>query len=151
MFDRVLPRSVDNTYRGQKVALWLLGLLTLMKLVIGVNSIINGAAVMTTADGIALSTYPAAAAQNLVALWALLGLAHMFTGVLGVLVLVRYRGLVPLMFVLFLLQHLAGRLVAQFHPIVRTGAPPASAINLIFLTLMAVGLGLSLWPRRRFN
>jgi hypothetical protein len=71
--------------------------------------------------------------------------------VLGVLVLVRYRGMVPLMFVLFLLQHLAGRVIAQFHPIVRIGAPPASAINLIFLALIVVGLVLSLWPRRKLN
>jgi hypothetical protein len=151
MLDRILPRSLDNTYRGQKLALWLFGLLVLMKSVIGLNSIFNGAAVMTTADGIALTTYPAAAAQNLVALWALIGLAHIVMGVLGVLVLVRYRGMVPLMFVLLLLQHLGGRLVLQFHPIVRTGAPPASVINLIFLTLMVLGLGLSLWPRRRLN
>jgi hypothetical protein len=151
MFDRILPRSLDNSYRGQKLALWLFGLLVLMKSVIGLNSVINGAAVMTTADGIALTTYPAAAAQNLVALWALIGLAHIVMGVLGVLVLVRYRGMVPLMFVLLLLQHLGGRLVLQFHPIVRTGAPPASVINLIFLTLMVLGLGLSLWPRRRLN
>jgi hypothetical protein len=151
MLDRILPRSLDNTYRGQKLALWLFGLLVLMKSVIGLNSIFNGAAVMTTADGIALSTYPAAAAQNLVALWALIGLAHVVIGVLGVLVLVRYRGMVPLMFVLLLLQHLGGRLIAQFHPIVRTGAPPASVINLIFLTLMVLGLGLSLRPRRRLN
>jgi hypothetical protein len=78
MFDRVLPKSIDNAYRGQTLALLLLGLLTLMKLVIGVNSIVNGYAVMTTADGLALNTYPAAAAQNLVALWALLGLTHIF-------------------------------------------------------------------------
>src|SRR5205085_888669 len=68
MFDRVLPKCLDNSYRGHKLALWLFGLLVFMKSVIGLNSIFNGAAVMSTADGIALSTYPAAAAQNLVAL-----------------------------------------------------------------------------------
>jgi hypothetical protein len=148
MFEDMLPRSFDNSYRGQKLALWLYGLLVLMKSVIGLNSIFNGASVMTTADGIALNTYPAAATQNLVALWALLGLAHVVTGVLGVLVLIRYRGMVPLMFGLLLLQHLGGRLIDHFLPIVRTGAPPASAINLVLLALIIVGLGLSLWRRR---
>ena len=148
MLDRVLPKCLDNSYRGHKLALWLFGLLVFMKSVIGLNSIFNGAAVMSTADGIALSTYPAAAAQNLVALWALIGLAHVVIGMLGVLVLVRYRGMVPLMFVLLLLQHLGGRLIGQFHPLVRTGAPPASAINLTLLTVMIVGFALSLWRRR---
>jgi hypothetical protein len=148
MFDRVLPRSIDNTYRGQTIALWLFGLLTLMSLVIGVNSIVNGHVVMTTADGIPLSAYPPDAVRTFVALWALLGLSRIVVGLLCVIVLVRYRGIIPFMFALLLLQHLGGRLILYFLPIVRTGAPPASAINLTFLLLIVVGFGLSLWRRR---
>jgi len=148
MLEGILPRSIDNTYRGQKVALWLLGFLVLIKSVIGVNSILNGADVMTRADGIALNTYPAAAVQNLIALWALLGLGHIILAVLGVLVLIRYRGMTPLMFALLLLSHLGGKLIGQFHPIVRAGAPPAFIVNLVLLTLIVVGLALSLWRRR---
>jgi len=148
MFGDVLPRSLDNSYRGQKLALWILGFLSLIKSVIGINSIINGASVMSDADGIALNTYPAAAVQNLVAIWALYGLSHLVMGVLGVLVLVRYRGMVPLMFGLLLLSHLGGRLIGEFHPIVRTGAPPAFIINLTLLALIIIGFALSLWRRR---
>ncbi|HEV7426466.1 MAG TPA: hypothetical protein VGQ46_08860 [Thermoanaerobaculia bacterium] len=148
MFEGILPRSIDNTYRGQKLALWIFGLLTLMKSVIGVNSMVNGADVMSTADGIALNTYPAAAAQNLVAMWALLGLSHLVIAALGVLVLLRYRAMVPLMFGLLLLSHLGGKLILELHPIVRTGAPPASIINLTQLALIVLGLALSLWSRR---
>jgi hypothetical protein len=148
MIDDVLPTSIDNSYRGHKLALWIFGLLVLMKSAIGLNSIFNGYVVMSTADGIALNTYPAAAVQNLVALWALVGLSHVVTSSLGLLVLVRYRSMVPLMFGLLLLQHLGGRLILQFLPIIRTGAPPASAINLALLTLIIGGLGLSLWRRR---
>ena len=82
MFELLLPKSFDNAYRGHKLALWLFGLFALMKCTIGVNSIINGRVVMTSADGIPLDTYPAAAAQSFVALWALLGLAHIIIGVL---------------------------------------------------------------------
>jgi hypothetical protein len=148
MFADILPTSIDNTYNGSRLALWFLGFLVSIKTVIGVNSIANGAAVMTGADGIALNTFPAAAAQNLIAVWALLGLAHIVMAVLGVVVLLRYRGMAPLMFALLLLQHAGGRVVGYFHPIVRTGAPPAAAINLVLLALIIVGLALSLWRRR---
>jgi hypothetical protein len=141
----MLPKSIDNTYRGQRVALGILGLLALMKLVIGINSIINGDVVMASADGIPLATYPATAAQTLVALWALLGLTHVVTSLLCVLVLTRYRSMTAFMFVLLLFQHLTGRVILYYIPIARTGAPPASAINLIHLTLMIAGLALSLW------
>jgi hypothetical protein len=147
MLEHILPRSIDNTYRGQKPALWLFGLLVLMRFTIGLNSIFNGYAVMTTADGIPLDTFPAAATQSLIALWALLGLSHVFIGVLGVFVLVRYRSMIPFMFALLALQHLSGRLISYFHPLVRTGAPPATVVNLTLLTLMIVGFGLSLWRR----
>jgi hypothetical protein len=66
---------------------------------------------------------------------------------LGILVLARYRGMVPLMFALFLVEHVSRKLILQFHPIVRAGNPPASAINLVLLALTMVGLALSLWSR----
>jgi hypothetical protein len=148
MFDTILPKSIDNTYRGQKLALWLLGLLALINFVIGTNSIVNGRAVLTAADGVPVDTYPAAAAQAIVALWALLGLSRLVIGLLFVLALIRYRNMVPFLFVLLLLQNLSGRLILHFLPLVRTGTPTASVINLTLLTLMIVGLGLSLWRRR---
>lgn len=148
MLDRLFPRSIDNTYRGHKLAFVPFGLLVLMKCVIGVNSIFNGHAVMSTADGIALDTFPPAAVQCLVSLWALLGLSHLVLGMLCMLVLIRYRGMLPFMFALLLLQHLGGRLIAHYLPLARTGAPPASIVNLTLLALMIVGLGLSLWKRR---
>jgi hypothetical protein len=148
MFERILPRTIDNTYRGRKLALWLFGLLVLMKFVIGLNSIFNGRDVLTNADGVPLHTYPAAAAQSLVALWALLGLAHIVICVLSVFVLVRYRSMTPFMFALLLLQHLGGRVILQFIPLVSTGTPPGSFINLAVLALIIAGLALSLWQRR---
>ena len=148
MFDLLLPKSLDNAYRGQTLALWIFGLFVLMKSVIGVNSIINGRVVMTSADGIPLDTYPPAAAQSLVAIWALLGLSHIILGLLGIVALVRYRSTTPFLFALFLLQHLGGRLILQYMPLVRIGAPPAFAVNLIQLSLVIVGLALSLWRRR---
>jgi hypothetical protein len=148
MFADILPRSIDNSYRGSRLALLLLGFLILIKSVIGVNSMVNGAEVMTRADGLALNTFPAAATQNLIALFALLGLAHVVMAALGLLVLLRYRGMVPLMFALLLLQHAGGKIVGYFLPIVRTGVPPAFIVNLVLLTSMIVGFALSLWRRR---
>ena len=148
MFELLLPKSFDNNYRGHKLALWLFGLFALLKSVIGVNSIINGRVVMTGADGIPLDTYPAAAAQSFVALWALLGLSHILIGVLCVFALIRYRSMVPFLFTLLLLQHLGGRIILEYIPLVRVGAPPALVVNLIQLTLLVLGLALSLWRRR---
>ncbi|MFY9825609.1 MAG: hypothetical protein WAM82_29820 [Thermoanaerobaculia bacterium] len=148
MLNPILPQQVDNTYRGHKLALWLLGLLVLMKVGIGLNSIFNGHFVASSADGIPLDTFTPAGTQAVVALFAAWGLAQVLFGLLSLLVLLRYRALVSFMFALLLVEHLSRRLIFAFLPIVRTGTPPGPIVNLVFLTIMIVGLALSLWPRR---
>ena len=147
MLSPLLPRQAGNSYQGSRLALWFLGALVLLKCVIGFNSIINGQDVASTADGIPLDTFTPAGARAVVSLFALLGVSSLMFSVLCVVVLIRYRSLVPLMFVLVLLEHLGKRLVHQFMPITTTGSPPASIVNLIILTLIVAGLMLSLWKR----
>jgi hypothetical protein len=148
MLDQLLPRRVDNSYRGYRLALWIFAALLLLRSVISVNSLFNGYTVASTADGIPLDTFPPAAAQTVLSLWALLSLSNLVMCVVCALALLRYRGMVPLLFLVLLLQQLGRNLVVHFLPIPRTGAPPASAINLVFLVMMIAGLALSLLPRR---
>ncbi len=142
-----IPRKADNAYRGQRLALWLFGLLLLVRGVMGLNSIFNGRLVASSADGIPLDSFTPAGAQTVVALFALFGLSRLMLTVIGVVVLARYRTLVSFMFALFLLEQLSRYLIVQQIPIPRTGTPPASAINLGILAVTALGLALSLWQR----
>lgn len=144
MFDRLLPPRFDNAYRGHKLALWLFALLILMRVAMSLNSIFNGYLVASSADGIPLDTFPSGAAQTVVSIFALLGLSHFMFCLLGILALVRYRNMVPLMFALLLLQQLGRYLIVHFIPIVRTGTPPGFYVNLGLLVVMIVGLALSL-------
>lgn len=147
MLSQLFPQRIDNTYRGYKLALWLLGLLLLMRIAISLGSIFNGHTAASSADGIPLDTFTPAGAQTVLSLFALLGLSRLMLGLIGILALVRYRAMVPLMFVLLLLETLGRKLILQALPIPRTGAPPASTMNLVLLALMIVGLALSVWPR----
>jgi hypothetical protein len=144
MPNRLLPRQGDNAYRGYMLALWLFGILVLLKTIISVNSMINARGVATSADGVPLDTFGPEGARAFVNLFALLGLSNLVICILCIVVLARYRALVPLMFSLLLLQHLARKLIHQAMPTVTTGNPPASVINLVLLALMVVGLALSL-------
>ena len=144
MLSRFLPRQVDNTYRGYKLALWLLGLVVLMKVAMSVNSIFNGRKVAMSADGIPLDTFTPAGAQAVVSLFAAWGLGQLMLCLLCIVVLARYRALVPFMFALLLLEQLGRRLIFLVMPIVRTGTSPGFFVNLALLALMVVGLALSL-------
>lgn len=144
----LLPSHIDNTYRGHKLALWLLGVLVLMKGGIGLGTIFNGYSAAISADGIPLDTFTPAGVQAFVALFAAWGLAQFILNLVGALVLIRYRALVPFMFLVLLLEHLTRKLIFVFLPIARTETPPGFYINLVFVVVMIAGLVLSLWERK---
>jgi hypothetical protein len=145
MLSPFLPRLLDNTYRGHKVALWLLALIILVKAAMGLNCILNGSVVARSADGIPLDTFTSAGAQAVVSLFAIWGLAQLMFSLLGLLVLVRYRAMTPFLFAFLLLEHLGRKLILQVMPIVKTGASPGTVVNRVLLATMVIGLALSLW------
>ncbi len=144
MLDRLLPRRLDEGYRGHRLALWLFGLVVLVRLGMSLGTVFDGRSVAITADGIPLDTYGPAGAQTVVSLFAVLGLAQAMLAVVGVVALVRYRGLVPFLLAVFIVEYLCRRIVLAALPIARTGAPPGGLVNLALLGVMIVALALSL-------
>lgn len=147
MLNPLLPPHADNTYRGHKIALWLFGVVVAIKATQNVMSIFKSYSVATGPDAIPLATYAPAAANTIVSLFALLGLAFLMICLIGVIVLVRYRNLVSLMFTVFVVDFVCRRLILHFHPIPRTGTAPGLYVNIALFTLMIVGLALSLHRR----
>jgi hypothetical protein len=147
MLDKFLPQPIDNRYSGSKIALWLLGLIVFVHTLQSVLVLVNGYSIAQSADGIPLETYPAAAAQTILAIFMTASLRRLIISVICAVVLLRYRSAVPLMFVVLSLSYLGGQVIFQFVPIVRVGTPPGVVMNLIMFVLTIVGLALSLWRR----
>ena len=147
MFDKILPQRIDNTYRGHKLALWFFAVILLVKILQSLFVMFNGYSTLMSADGIPLDTYAPAAAQTIVAIWALSGLERLIISLLCVLVLVRYRSLITFMYALLAFDYLARQLILHFVPVVRTGTSPGPVVNLVLFFLTIVGLALSLRNR----
>ena len=145
--NRILPQRIDNTYRGHPLAVWFFIPVVVLKTGIALATIFNGRAAAQSADGIPLDSFGASGAEAVVALFAIWGLAQLVFSVFGVLALTRYRAMIPFLFVLFLLEHLARRWILLVKPIARTGTPPGTYVNLVILVLMIVGLAMSLRSR----
>jgi hypothetical protein len=148
VLDILLPRPIDNTFRGYKTALWLFGLVVGVRILQSLAVIFNGYSTAINADGLPLDSYPPAAAQTVVALFALSSLWRLTFCLVCALVLARYRSAVPLMFAVLMLNFLAAQLLFQFVPLPRTGTPPGPYVNLAQFALTVVGLVLSLRSRR---
>jgi len=147
MLNRIFPQQFDNNYSGHKLAIWLFAVLVLLKLGISLSSIFDTYNVVRSADGIPLDTFTSGGAETVVSVTALLGLSIFLLALLGALALIRYRSMIPLMYVLFLVEYLAKKWIQLVKPIVRTGTPPASYVNLVLIALLLAGLVLSLWRR----
>jgi hypothetical protein len=151
MLERLFPEKLDNVYTGRRAGLWLFAVLMLIKLAMSVNVIFNGAKVASDADGIPLASYPPEAAHAVVVMFGIWGIAQLALCLVGALVLWRYRAMVPVMFAVFLLEHLVRRAYLVASPVARVGNPPAPYVNLVLLAIAILGLVLSLWraPARR--
>lgn len=146
MFDKLFPHTIDNRYHGATAALWILGILVLLKGGMGLNCIFNGQRVATMADGIPLDAFTPAGASAVVTFLALWGMSMVLLSLFGLLTLVRYRAMVPLALLLLLAEHIGRKAIFLALPI-ETAPSPAVSINAGFLLLTAVALVLSVWHR----
>ena len=143
MLNRLFPKQVDNRFEGHRVALWLLGLLIAVKLAMSINMIFNAAEVAVGADKIPLEDYGPEAAQQVLTLFRLVGLDQLALTVAALASLLRYRALVPAVTLLFLVEHLARRLIVSgslLPPAIST----AFLVNAALIALLALILVLSL-------
>ena len=150
MLNRIFPRQIDNNYRGHWLAIWLFVPVVLMELAMGANSIINTRLVAMSADGIPLDRYGTGGADAVIALFALAGLFRVLLALQGVVVLIRYRAMIPLMYLLLLILQLGSKALLLVHPVARSGVPSAqlgSAFILAILAMLVIGFVLSLLDR----
>ena len=149
MLNQFTPASIDNEYCGHKLALWLFYLLLFMKAGIGLNTIFNGHFVASSADGLRADTFSPAGVQAVISLYAIWGVGQITICLLGILVAIRYRAMIPIMYTVFLLQHLGTKLVTYFLPIAKNAGSPGSVVNVVLLAIMIIGFALSLRARTR--
>ena len=143
MLSRLFPKHIDNTYRGQWLGMWLFAPIVLLELVIGTNSIINTRSVAMGADGIPLDSFSDAAMREVIVEFAILGLWRLLFGLLGIVASIRYRAMIPFLYLLLLIQQIGARAILMAHPAAGT-TQAGSIVVLVLLGLTLAGFVLSL-------
>ncbi len=157
MFSRLFPPQIDNNYRGYWLAIWILVPILLAKFfmglnVAGLNPWISNRQIAQTADGIPLESFGAEAASTVMFLFASWGLILFVLSLLGIVVLIRYRAMIPLMYLLLSIEQFGRTWISLANPIV--GAVKGAAktgeysvgfiVNWGFVAALAIGLALAL-------
>src|SRR5262245_7643239 len=142
---------MDNVHRGSRIAIWLLVPIVIVNMIMGANTMIHTRDVIQGADNIPLGTYAATPARIIVNCFKSWALGHFLMASLGLLALVRYRAMIPLMYVVYTLENLARKALQRSNPLhitTKSGEPSIGAIiNLALLVTLLVGLAFSLSGR----
>ena len=155
MLSRLFPKQFDNNYRGHWIAIWLFVLVMFMRGTQGVVVMITPRDALINADGIPLDSFNAAGAETVVSLVALLALSGLVLPLQSLVVLIRYRAMIPFMYLLFLTVQVGNRALLMLNPIVRSDVPAMGFaghaigfyMNLAILAVTLIGFVLSLQNR----
>lgn len=144
----LLPNAVDNRFNGIKLAQYaflMITLATIVRSLIHVFAPDGGAQSIAT---IPLDTYPAEAAATVIFMFSFWGLSQLLMGMVYLGVYLKYKSLIPMMYVLLILEYVMRIVIGQMKPIVTAGTAPGSVGSWIMVPVCIVLLLLSLLPAR---
>lgn len=145
---RLLPTSLSNDYTGTRIAVGFFVLVTIVTLGRSIAHIVlpdGGAQSIAT---IPLDSFSPAAADVVIHLFALWGLSQLIVAVVYVVALLRYRSLIPLLYLLAVGEYAVRLILSVVKPIETDGTAPGAIGNYVLVPLMLVMFVLSLVPRR---
>lgn len=145
MLGRLFPKQLDNAYRGHWLAIWILVPIVLLKLamgfnVAGLNPWVTTRFIIQNADGIPIDTFGAEAASVVVFLFASWGLCLLTLSLLGVIVLLRYRTMMPLIYLLLSIEQIGRKAISYVSPIIRPAAADGVSVGALINWGLSAGL-----------
>ncbi|WP_047044162.1 hypothetical protein [Vibrio mexicanus] len=148
-FGNFLPKQIDNTYVGNKVALWFFYLLTAITLWRSQHHLFAADGGAQSIATIPLDTYPSEASSTVIGIFALWGLSQLIIGFMYLVICLRYKTLIPLMYFLGVIEYgMRAFYIGTHKPIETVGDAPGALINLPFMLLFTLMFVLSLWRKR---
>ena len=145
MLQRVFPPALDNRFPGHRIALYAFYALTAVTLWRSQHHLFAHDGGAQSIASIPLDTYSDSGADTVVGIFALWGLSQLIIGLIYLLVAIRYRSLIPLLYVLLTLEYAMRFWVGTNKAIETVGTAPGSVINLPFMIAGAVLFALSVW------
>ena len=146
----LLPPKIGNQFAGHKVALWFFYLVTAVTLWRSQHHLFapdGGAQSIAT---IPLDDYSVAASSAIIGVFAYWGLSQLIIGILYLIASIRYKALIPLLYLLGVIEYAVRAFIAGgYKPIETVGDAPGAVANIPFIIVFAVMLVLSLWSQDR--
>ena len=148
MLQRVFPTSLDNQFSGHNIALYAFYALTALTLWRSQHHLFAHDGGAQSIASIPLDTYSNNAAGTVIGVFALWGLSQLIIGLIYLLAAIRYRTLIPFLYVLFTFEYAMRLWVGVNKTIETEGTAPGTMINLPFMIAGVILFTLSIWHGR---
>ena len=142
IFGLLLPAKIDNLIRGTKIPFYVFTLYAIISTVRSCIHLLSPDGGAGTIAGMDLSVD---GANGIIFAFALWGSSQLLFAIIQLLVVIRYRSLIPFMWLMLALEILLRELVGHMKPVAFAHTPPGAIGNQIILPLAVLMLALSLW------
>jgi uncharacterized membrane protein len=129
---RVFPKQLDNSFRGNRIAVIVFALITVFTLA---RSCIHIFAPDGGASSIAGINTSVEGGSNVISMFALWGLAQLLMGLVYVVVFFRYKSLIPFMYILVIIEYSGRVLIGTVKPLIVSHTPPGAIGDYILIPL----------------
>jgi hypothetical protein len=146
IFETLLPAKIDNVIRGTKIPFYIFALYAIVSMVRSCIHLLSPDGGAGTIAGMDLSV---AGANGIIFAFALWGSSQLLFAIIQLLVVTRYRSLVPFMWLMLALEVLLRELVGKMKPVTFAHTPPGAIGNQLILPLAALMVVLSVWSAYR--
>ena len=147
-FEILLPAKLDNVIRGTKIPFYIFALYAIVSTV---RSCIHLLSPDGGAGSIAGMDLSVAGADGIIFAFALWGSSQLLFALIQLLTVIRYRSLIPFMWLMLMLEVLLREMVGKMKPVTFAHTPPGAIGNQLILPLAALMVVWSLLSAIRKN
>lgn len=140
----ILPKTIDNMYKGNPISKYVFLCLTVITIVRSLIHIFAADGGTQSIATIPLDSYTSAGAATVIMMFSLWGLSQLLMSVVYGVVYLRYKSLIPAMYVLLIIEYIMRIIIGIMKPIVTSGTAPGGIGNYILVPVCVIMLLLSL-------
>ena len=140
----IFPKQITNIYIGHPISLYVFYLITgitIVRSLIHIFALDGGAQSIAT---IPLDTYSIESANTIVFMFGLWGISQLLLGILFLIIAIRYKALIPLMYLFIFTEYSLRLLLGLIKPITLADIAPGGIGNYLFIILSIVLFFLSI-------
>jgi hypothetical protein len=149
MIKYLFPNNIDNDYKGNKAPLYLFFLVTAFTVVRSIIHLVSPDGGAQSIATIPLHAYSKDASDTIIHMFAEWGLSQLLLGLFYVVVLIKYKSLIPLMYLFLVIEYSSRLLLGFYKPFELEGHAPGGVGNYILVPLFILMFILSLRNNRQ--